>query len=44
MLKQQLAGIKQRFDAAISQDLAAFNRLLRERNIPNVITRTATQN
>jgi photosystem II stability/assembly factor-like uncharacterized protein len=37
MFKRKLAGIKQRFDAVINQDLAAFNKLLRERNIQKVI-------
>lgn len=37
--KQQLASIKLRFDAAINQDVAAFNKLLRDRNIGNVISR-----
>jgi photosystem II stability/assembly factor-like uncharacterized protein len=39
MFKQQLASIKQRFDAVINQDLAAFNKLLRDRSISNVISR-----
>jgi photosystem II stability/assembly factor-like uncharacterized protein len=31
--KQQLAAIKRRLDAVINQDLAAFNKMLQERNI-----------
>jgi photosystem II stability/assembly factor-like uncharacterized protein len=37
IFKQQLAVIKQRFDAVVNQDVAAFNKLLQERNIQNVI-------
>jgi hypothetical protein len=43
LLKQQLMALKQRFDAAMNQDLAAFNKLLRDRNIGNVITRTSSR-
>jgi hypothetical protein len=37
MFKTQLAGWRKSLDDLISQDLGGFNRLLRERNIPNVI-------
>ncbi len=43
MFKQQLATIKQRFDAVMNQDVAAFNKLLRDRNIGNVISRTSSR-
>jgi hypothetical protein len=43
MLKQQLASIKQQFDAVVNQDLAAFNKLLRDKNISNVISRNASR-
>jgi len=43
MLKQQLASIKQRFDAVVNQDLAAFNKLLRDRNMGNVIGRVSSR-
>ena len=36
MFKQQLAALKQRFDAIVNQDLSAFNKLLRDRKIPNI--------
>ena len=39
MFKQQLATIKQRFDSVMNQDVAAFNKLLRDKNIGPVITR-----
>ena len=43
MFKQQLASIKQRFDSVITQDVTAFNQLLRDRNIQNVIVRGTSQ-
>jgi len=42
MFKQQLATIKQRFDAVMNQDVSAFNKLLKDRNIGNVITRSSS--
>jgi len=42
MFKQQLATIKQRFDAVMNQDVGAFNKLLKDRNIGNVITRSSS--
>lgn len=39
LFKQQLTGHKARLDELLSKDLEAFNRLLRERGIQNVITR-----
>ena len=35
--KSQVADLRRRLDETISQDLGSFNRMLRERNIPNVI-------
>lgn len=35
-LKQQLSSLQQRFDEVVKGDLAAFNKLLRDRNIPNI--------
>jgi photosystem II stability/assembly factor-like uncharacterized protein len=37
MFKQQLATIKQRFDAVMNQDIATFNKLLRDKNVGTVI-------
>jgi hypothetical protein len=37
MFKQQLATIKRRFDAVMSQDIATFNKLLRDKNAGTVI-------
>jgi len=37
MFKSQLAGLRKSLDETISQDLGGFNRMLRDRNIPNVI-------
>ena len=42
-LKQQLTALKQRFDAVMNQDLAAFNKMLRDKNIGNVITRSSSR-
>jgi hypothetical protein len=39
MFKAQLATDRKRFDDLVNQDLDAFNKLLRERNIQNVIVR-----
>ncbi|PWT93730.1 MAG: sialidase [Blastocatellia bacterium] len=39
LLKQQLTTQQQRFNDVMSSDLAAFNKMLRDRNISNVITR-----
>jgi photosystem II stability/assembly factor-like uncharacterized protein len=43
MFKQQLATIKQRFDSVMNQDVAAFNKLLRDKNIGPVITRPSSR-
>ncbi|HLE62399.1 MAG TPA: hypothetical protein VI750_04625, partial [Pyrinomonadaceae bacterium] len=40
MFKAQLTTLRQRLDDVLSRDLEAFNKLLRERNIQNVITRS----
>ena len=37
MFKAQLASLRKRLDDAVSQDLGNFNRLLRDKNIGNVI-------
>ena len=37
MFKGQLASLRSRFDDVISKDLTGFNRMLREKNIANVI-------
>ena len=37
LLKVQLTTTRGEFDQLVSKDLADFNRMLRERNIPNVI-------
>ena len=39
MFKTQLAAHRKRFDDLMNRDLEAFNKLLRERNILNVIVR-----
>lgn len=39
MFRQQLAGLKQQFESVVSRDLAAFNKLLRDRNMAGVIGR-----
>jgi hypothetical protein len=39
MFKQQLATIKQRFDAVMNQDVGAFNKLLKDKNVGTVIKR-----
>jgi hypothetical protein len=36
-LKEQAATYQQRLKLLLQQDLAAFNALLRQRNVPNVI-------
>jgi photosystem II stability/assembly factor-like uncharacterized protein len=38
MFKSQLAALRKRLDDVVSQDLGSFNRLLREKNIPNIIS------
>ncbi len=38
--KQQLTALRQRLDDILRQDLEAFNRALRDKNIQNVIVRT----
>jgi hypothetical protein len=38
MLKQQLGSLQQRLDQVLKTDVAAFNKMLRDRNIGNVIT------
>jgi photosystem II stability/assembly factor-like uncharacterized protein len=37
IFKSQLAALRKQLDETLSQDLGNFNRMLRERNIPNVI-------
>jgi len=37
MFKSQLANLRKQLDETVSQDLGNFNRMLRDRNIPNVI-------
>jgi hypothetical protein len=37
MFKSQLAAWRKQLDDTLSQDLGNFNRMLRDRNIPNVI-------
>ncbi len=39
LFKAQLASLRQRLDEVLSKDLAAFNKLLQERNLHNVISR-----
>jgi hypothetical protein len=40
LLNGQLTALRQRFDAVISTDLAAFNKLLRDRGVQFISTRT----
>jgi len=40
MYKEQLATYKNQLSELLNRDLPAFNNLLKEKNIPNVITRT----
>ena len=40
MFKEQLAAHRRQIDELVSRDLDAFNKLLRERNIQNIIART----
>jgi photosystem II stability/assembly factor-like uncharacterized protein len=40
MFKEQLTALRRQLDELVSRDLDAFNKLLRERNIPNIIART----
>jgi photosystem II stability/assembly factor-like uncharacterized protein len=37
LFKSQLTSLRKQLDETLSQDLGSFNRMLRERNIPNVI-------
>jgi hypothetical protein len=37
MFESQLSGLRKRLDDVVSSDVANFNRLLREKNIGNVI-------
>jgi photosystem II stability/assembly factor-like uncharacterized protein len=39
LFKSQLTTLRQRLDALMTKDLEAFNKLLQDRNIQNVITR-----
>ena len=39
LFKQQLTTLRNRFDELLSKDLQAFNRLLQEKRVQNVITR-----
>jgi photosystem II stability/assembly factor-like uncharacterized protein len=39
LLKQQLAGLRQRLDGVLSKDLTTFNKLLVDNNIKTVISR-----
>jgi photosystem II stability/assembly factor-like uncharacterized protein len=39
-LKQQAEKYQQEFQQLVAKDVAAFNAMLRERNIPNIITKT----
>ncbi len=38
LLGQQLGASRTRFDQLVAQDLAQFNGLLKQKNIPNVVT------
>lgn len=40
LLHAQLASIRQRFDAVLNTDLVAFNKLLRDRGVDNISSRT----
>jgi hypothetical protein len=40
LLHAQLTSIRQRFDAVLNTDLVAFNKLLRDRGVENVSSRT----
>jgi hypothetical protein len=39
MLKERLAANRKQLDHGVSTDLDAFNKMLRDRNIGNVIAR-----
>jgi photosystem II stability/assembly factor-like uncharacterized protein len=39
MYRDRIASLRGRLDAIVDQDLAAFNAMLREKNVPNVIAR-----
>ena len=36
-LRDRIGGLRSRLDSLVSEDVAAFNDLLRQRNVPNVI-------
>jgi hypothetical protein len=38
MFKAQLVSLRKRLDDVVSGDVAGFNRMLRDKNIGNVIT------
>jgi hypothetical protein len=38
MFKAQLADLRKRLDAVMTTDLGNFNRMLRDRNVGNVIS------
>jgi hypothetical protein len=40
LLHSQLTSVRQRLDAVLSTDLAAFNKLLRDRGVENISSRT----
>lgn len=40
MFKEQLSGLRTRLDDLVNKDLDGFNRMLRERNIQNVVSQT----
>jgi hypothetical protein len=40
MFKEQLAALRRQLDELVSGDLDAFNKLLRERNVQNIIAKT----
>lgn len=39
LFRQEMSGLRQRLDALVNSDVAAFNKLLRDRNIQNITTR-----
>ena len=40
LLHGQLVTIRQKFDAVVNTDLVAFNKLLRDRGVDNISSRT----
>jgi hypothetical protein len=40
LLHAQLTSVRQKFDAVLSTDLVAFNKLLRDRGVENISSRT----